>query len=129
MRDLVHCKMAALPRGNQVSLSTFLKWDIHTSFSNEIITTEGGKTLVTHASFNSCSKYIQKIKNDGRVKGQALKDIVKLSSSWDNYKSTATEFGGSSSSWSTTEWTCSRAVRLLHSTFQIPVEVSCNYVT
>ena len=69
VRDLVHCKMAALPRGNQVSLSTFLKWDKHTSFSHETITTEGGKTLVTHASCNSCSKYIQKIKKGRESEG------------------------------------------------------------
>jgi hypothetical protein len=66
-------------------LSTFLKWPIGDSIDYSC-TEENGKCLVVEVRCKLCSKHIDKLKRDDRVKGPIAKEVEVFANGSDNVK-------------------------------------------
>ena len=67
---------AKMSKQHGVQLGSFKRWQMP-SFGYEIKECDG-RQMVVKIWCKVCCKYIEKIKHDGRIRGQALKDILRL---------------------------------------------------
>ncbi len=71
--DIIMASSKPKKKGNKVQLATFMRWDLPT-FGFEV-EEEDGFSKVVKMWCKVCSKHIDKIKIDGRIRGVARVDI------------------------------------------------------